>query len=283
MIVQGTAGGVQLGMDAPYVAVIRVLDAGPQGPRLPLDQHGPKTVQLVRCVANVENAIRGELKPGPITIYFFANLGPSPDYMFTPGERYITALRRDGDTWRSWTDGQQMLIHVFSGSHEQETLPLDRGPWTAVAYILLTPTADYAKDDFFTRNLSGNEIYFSQAGPLYVRERFREMEKSKDPAIRDWGCLADSSIGRYHPPCLDSLVNSQDAEIRAAAEQRLRDADNDRRAFLSLPLLRVARPELQNYIEQLAILAEDARPDVRAAAMQEWRRLRAYQLANPFN
>jgi hypothetical protein len=82
-------------LDAPYVLVVTIARTEFQGSREPAFKGGPKTLQLVKFTANVENVLKGDLPDKTITFYYFANAVPSPGIL-DPGHRYVVSVRREG-------------------------------------------------------------------------------------------------------------------------------------------------------------------------------------------
>ena len=139
LILQGEPVGNAFWLAAPYVLAVKIVRAELQGSREPIFQGGPRTLQLVKFTADVENRIKGDLPDKIITFFFFAKVDQNPDYYLHPGRRYIVSLRNEGGVLRSWADASQLHISVHSGSHNQQDLPLELGPAAAHYLHSLNP------------------------------------------------------------------------------------------------------------------------------------------------
>ena len=296
LILQGEPVGEDFWLAAPYVVVAKIVRADPQGPRQPAFRGGPKDLQLVKFVANVENVIKGELPDKTIGFFFFVNLGLKPRYYLDPGRRYIVSLRREGGILRSWADASQLMIEVFSGSHAQKDLPLappprepvsniperlppDVGPEATIAYILLTPGADcdlnmYAENLFRVRNRYGDR--------RYVNRLLKQLERHPHRKLRESACLAEADEFEYlRPKCLEQCLGSPDAGIRRDAERRLKEKDEvNLSGRLRHNVLSLFPTPWTDYMTQMfEIYAEDIRPEVREAACANLRNFAPQQAA----
>lgn len=226
LILQGENVGNEFWLAAPYVAAVKIVHADLQGPPEPIFQGGPRTLQLVRFVANVENMIKGDLPTKTITFFFFAKLDQNPPYFLDPGKRYIVSLRNEGGVLRSWADASQLKIWVHSGSHNQKDLPLDLGPAATIAYILLTPGADCDLREFGnTVGWASYSASYSYGDPAYLNERLKELQRSPDRALRDSACLATATMFWIRPKCLERALDSPDDSVRRAAAGFLKSDD----------------------------------------------------------
>jgi hypothetical protein len=263
LIFQGEPVGSDFWLAAPYILVVKVARADLVGARQPVFRGGPKTLQLVRFTVNVEDVIQGNMPDKNISFYFFAKTDATPHYYLDPGKRYIVSLRREGGVWRSWADGSQLAIWVHSGSHAQKDLPLDLGPATTIAYILLTPGTDCNLKEF-----AGFLDWPPQGygGPGYLNERLKELQHSPSQMVREEACLAMARLLWHQPKCLEECLHSPDGRVRSAAAKFKVDDVH------LLELLRHNPSALFNkgwsdYIsEMFEIYAEDMRPEVRKAA-----------------
>lgn len=248
---------------APYVLVVKIVSADMEGPREPIFQDGPRTLQLVKFTANVENTIKGGLPDKAIAFFFFTKVDQNPNYYLDPGKRYIVSLRSEGGVLRSWADATQLKIEVRSGSHAQRDLPLDLGPSVTIAYLLLTPGADYDPDVF--RKSLGWPPY-SHADPRYVHERLILLQRNSNRLISDSACVASASMFWYRPKCLEQALNDPDSSIRQAAAELFKDEVNLLDRLKANPFF-MSPDSWTNYsFQMLEIFAEDTRPDVRKAA-----------------
>lgn len=199
---------------APYVAVVKITSTDLQGPRQPVFQGGPKVLQLVRFQANVEDVIKGDLPNKAIAFFFFAKADQKPYYFLDRGRRYIVSLRSEGGVLRSWADATQLAIWVHSGSHDQKEPPLEAGPSTTIAYILLTPGANCDLKEF------ENTLRLPRYGdPGYVNDRLKRLELSADRELSDAACLTAATIF-WHRPNLSAWNKLCGAPTAGRAEQQ---------------------------------------------------------------
>lgn len=220
LILQGEPTGDEFWLAAPYVLAVKVSRAEIQGSPEPIFRGGPKSLQLIRFTAAVDNVIKGELADKTVSFFFFVKLDQNPRYYLYPGKRYIVSLRREGGVLRSWADASQLAIWVHSGSHNQADLPVSLGPAAMIAYILLTPGADCDLREF------QNTLSWPRYGdPEYVDQRLKELQLSPDRNLRDSACITSAVIFWHRPKCLELAANSSAESIRSAAERFLRTDD----------------------------------------------------------
>lgn len=263
LVLQEEPVGDDFWLAAPYVLVVKIVSSDLEGPREPIFLGGPKTLQLVKFTANVENTIKGDLPKGTITFFFFAKIDQNPNYYLDPGKRYIVSLRSEGSVLRSWADATQLKIEIRSGSHAQQDLPLDLGPSATITYLLLTPGTDYDPDVF--RKSLGWPPY-SHAGPRYVHERLVLLQRNSNRLISDSACVASASMFWYRPKCLEEALKSPEGNIREAAVGLSKDNLNLLDRLKANPFF-LSPDSWTNYsFQMLEIFAEDVRPDVRKAA-----------------
>ncbi|MGD0869843.1 MAG: hypothetical protein ABSB88_09855 [Bryobacteraceae bacterium] len=262
LILQGEEVGDEFWLTAPCVAVVKITSANLQGPREPFFQGAPKTLQLVKFVANVENVIKGDLPGKEIAFFFFAKADQNPTYYLDPGKRYIVSLRNEGGVWRSFADATQLKIWVRSGSHNQKDLPLELGPEATIAYIQLTPGADCDLHDF------GMALGWPRYGdPRYVNQRLKELELSPNRELRDSACLETATMFWHRPKCLEQVLDSPDARDRRAAAKDLKEDGANLSARLRINPSSLFSKHCTDYMTQMfEVYAEDVRPEVRKAA-----------------
>jgi hypothetical protein len=263
LILQGEDVGGEFWLQAPYIAVVKVIRAGLEGPPQAIFRGGPKNLQPVRFDVNVENVIKGDLREGAISFIFIIKTDQNQDYYLRPGRRYIVSLRREANVLRSWADGTQLKIWVHSGSHRQQNLPLERGPSITIAYILLTPGGDADLEEF--RNSLGWPPN-SYGEPHYVHERLRELQLHPNRAVRDSACLSTASMFWYRPPCLAQVAESPDSHLQAAAKNFLGDDVNLLGRLRSNPFFLSPEPWTEYTLQMLEAFTDDMRPEVRKAA-----------------
>ena len=226
--------------------------------------------------AHVESAIRGAFPSRTISFYFFAYLGQKHDYYLHPGNRYIVSLRDEGGVLRSWADGTQLDIEIYSGAHNQNDLPLELGPAAAIAYILLTPGVGLDLDEF-EHHLDGSWAP-ADGSPMYVYERLRVLQKYPDPIVRDSACVAAASMFGQHPKCLEEAAHSADASVRHTANEFLEHGDASLpKQLRSAPLSLLPEPWMDYVPQMLEIYADDERPEVRKVACASLRSLAPQQ------
>jgi hypothetical protein len=265
LILQGEPVGDEFWLAAPYIVAVRILHADLQGSLQPIFPGGPKSLQLVKFEATVDNVIKGDLSAKTITFFFFTKVDQKPTYYLDPGKRYIVSLRSEGGILRSWADATQLKIEVHSGSHNQQDLPLDRGPAVTIVYILLTPGADCDLDAFANRLVGWPGG--SYGDPRYVSERLDQLQRHSNPNVRDSACLEAADIFWYLPKCLDRALQSADNNIREAASKRLNHDDANLPARLrDQPFFLFPKPWTDHMFQWFEILTEDVRPEVRKAA-----------------
>ncbi len=261
LILQGEPVGREFWLDAPYVLVAKVLRADLQGPRRPIYPSGPRSLQLVKFTASVENVIKGDLPDHTVSFFFFVNVDLKPSYSLDPGKRYIVSLRREGGILRSFADASQLEIEVHSGSHRQKDLPLDLGLETTIAYLLLTPGADFDAAAF--ENFLGWPPY---GEPGYINQRLKELTSHPDRSVRDQACIKSAEIFWHRPECLKRCLDSPEISVRRHAEEFLRSDDGNLLGLLQ-DNPSALFPEPRHYIVQMfEIYTEDIRPEVRQAA-----------------
>jgi len=264
LILHGEPVGDDFWLSAPYILAVKIVSADPQGSPEPIYQGGPKTLQLIKYEAIVDNVIKGDLPNKNIAFFFFDKLDQRPRYQLRPGNRYITSLRDEGGILRSFADARQLKIEVNSGSHDQKDLPLALGPATTIAYILLTPGSD-CDLQLFATTLRWPPI--SSVGPQYVNERLKQLQLNSDQYLRDTACEIAATIFWHRPKCLEHALQSSDSGIRRSAARFLDEDDVN-----LLPVLRSDPSYLFNkgwsdyIIEMFEIYTEDIRPEVRQAA-----------------
>jgi hypothetical protein len=263
LVLQEEPIGDEFWLAAPYVLAVRIVSADMEGPRDTVFQGGPRTLQLVKFTANVENTIKGDLPKKAITFFFFTRVDQNPNYYLDPGKRYVVSLRSEGSVLRSWADATQLKIEIRSGAHAQQDLPLDLGPSVTIAYLLLTPGSDYDPNVF--RKSLGWPPY-SHANPRYVHERLMLLQRNSDRLISDSACVASASMFWYRPTCLEQALNDPDSNIRQAAAQLFKDSVNLSERLKANPFF-LSPESWTNYsIQMLEIFAQDTRPDVRKVA-----------------
>ena len=267
LILEGEPVGREFYLAAPYIAVVKITNFAFLSKLNGTSEHPPTGLALVRYDAVVENTIRGTLPTPSISFYFFLNFDQRHPYDFQPGERYIVSLRKDGGVFRSWSDATQLKIKVYSGSHNQQDLPLQLGPEATIAYILITPGNDLPLDhlDGYQIGLMKNEDYIL-AVPKYAYELLTNLQKHGDPRLRGVACHAVSFL------FIHDLTNcpTADKPDPETARETLRE---------TLELLQKTPTALlperwNNYLlEMLEIYSDDARPAVRAAACADLRNI----------
>lgn len=263
LILQADPVGDDFWLAAPYVAVVGIVGANNEGSPEPIFQGGPKTLQLVRFDANVENMIKGDLQNKAITFFFFTKLDQNPSYYLRPGRRYIVSLRDEGGVLRSWADAKQLRIEVLSGSHRQQDLPLDLGPAATIAYIRLTPGAD-CDLNAFAQTLGWPEI--SGVSPEYLYNRLKQLQLSSNPVLRESACLTAASMFWHRPRCLEQCLHSTDASIRRGAQNLFKDDVNLVGLIRHNPSALFPKAWTDYITEMFEIYTEDTRPEVRKAA-----------------
>lgn len=265
LILQTDPVGKEFWLAAPYILVVKVLGASEQGSPESIFDGGPKTLQLLKFDARVENLIRGEL-PTKITFFFFAKLDQKPRYYLDPGKRYVVSLRSEGGVLRSWADATQLMIQVRSGSHRQQELPLELGPERTIAYILLTPGTDVDLREF------GNSLAWPSYGdPSYVNQLLKQLEHSPDPALRDSACLSIASMFWIRPGCLEQLIGSHDGNTQNAAAGFLNDDVHLLERIRANPFFQSPQHWTDYSLQMIEIYTEDMRPEVRKAACESLR------------
>jgi len=264
LILQGEPVGDDFWLAAPYVAAVRVVDAQSEGSPEPVFPGGPKTLQLVRFSADVENAIKGDLKRKNITFFFFAKLDQNPNYYLHPGKRYIVSLRDEAGTLRSWADATQLKMEIYSGSHDQTSLPLDLGPAATIAYIRLTPGMD-CNLQVFADTLGWPNTY---GGAGYVSDLLGRLQQHPDRYLRDSACLSAASMFGHQPRCLDQVLQSPDERMRNDASKRIgaKDAGSLLGRLRNEPLTLFPNPWADYILQMFQIYTGDRRPEVRRAA-----------------
>ncbi|MGP8247152.1 MAG: hypothetical protein ACLQVN_21880 [Bryobacteraceae bacterium] len=85
---------------------------------------------------------------------------------------------------RTRADATQLRIWVHSGAHSQKDLPLELGPATAIAYILLTPGADRDLSDF-AHFLDWPPYWYGD--PAYVNQRLEQPSAQLEPGPKGLG------------------------------------------------------------------------------------------------
>jgi len=271
LILQGEDVGDDFWLAAPYVLVVKIVAADPQGSREPVFSDGPRVLQLVKFTANVENTIKGDILDKTITFFFFAKVDQNPIYYLDPGKRYIISLRREGGVLRSWADASQLKIWVHSGSHSQRDLPLDLGTRAAITYILLTPGPDCDPSEF---GKSLGWPPYASDDPAYINQRLKRLESNPDRTIRDSACLASATMFSHRPECLEQAILSPDSNVRRAAGEFLKgDSIHllerlQHNAFSLFP-----KPWTDYMSQEFEIYTEDVRPAVRKAACASLRNL----------
>lgn len=269
LIIEGEPVGREFYLSAPYLAVVKIVNFAFVGSRRAIFEGGPKDLVLVKYDATVENTIRGEFPTPSISFYFFINLGQKHPYDFQPGERYIVSLRTEGGVFRSWSDATQLKIEVESGSHNQQDLPLQLGPESTIAYILITPGNDLIMDKY---HLDGYQIGLMRneddilAVPKYAYELLTNLQKHGDPRVRGVACHAVSFL-LIHDLTNCPTADKPDPEV---ARERL----SETLEFLQKTPSALLPERWNNYLlEMLEIYTDDARPAVRAAACADLRNI----------
>jgi hypothetical protein len=251
------------------------LDGSPE----PIFEGGPKTLQLVRFGADVENVIKGELSDKRITFFFFVKLDQNPSYYLDPGKRYIVSLLREGKMFRSWADATQLKIEIYSGVHDQTSLPLSLGPSATIAYLLLTPGTDCDLHVF--ANHLGSPPPPSVA-PAYVDSLLKRLQMHQDPLLSASACILAAKLFWHQPKCLERALEAPDRGLREAAAELLDNDDVDLLGHLQNAPLSLFPSQWTDYMYQmLKIYAEDKRPEVRQAACEFLWRLSPDQTAAP--
>jgi hypothetical protein len=275
---QGENVGDNFWLAAPYILAIKIISATPDRSPEPIFQGGPKTLQLIRFSADVENVIKGDISLKRITFFFFVKLDQNPNYYLDPGKRYIVSLRREGKLFRSWADASQLKIEVYSGTHDQTSLPLALGPGATIAYILLTPGPGC--DIRVFENHLGWPPH-SSAAPEYVDSLLKQLQTHPDPVLSASACIAAARTFGNRPKCLEHALKTPDKSLREAAEDLFFKDDVRLSARLRHDPLSLFPSAWTDYIYQmLDIYAEDARPDVRQAACEWLRRFGRTQAAD---
>ena len=261
LILQGEPVGSEFWLDAPDVLVVKILRADLEGAMRPIYPGGPKSLQLVKFTANVENALKGDLPEQTVSFFFFVNVDLKPRYYLDTGKRYIVSLRGEGGVLRSFADASQLKIEVHSGSHRQEDLPLDLGLEATIAYILLTPGAGFDPAAF--ENFLGWPPY---GEPGYINQRLKELMSHPDRSVREQACIKSAEMFWHRPGCLKGCLDSPEPSVRRAAEGFLHGDDVNLLGLLQNNPSSLF-PEPRNYIVQMfEIYTEDIRPEVRQAA-----------------
>ncbi len=273
LILQGDPVGEDFWLAAPYVLVVRIVSAGSQGHLEPVFQGGPKTLELVEFVAEVENAIKGELPDKKITFFFFVKVDQNPRYYLDPGKRYIVSLRREGGVLRSWADASQLNLWVLSGSHNQKDLPLDLGSNATIAYILLTPGVGCNANMFANTLGMTCSTALRYGDPAYVNQRLKQLQLSSNRTLRDSACLTAATVFWYRPACLGQALSSPDNGTRLATARFLKGDDVNLLGRLrSNPFSLFPKPWTDYMSQVFDIYTEDVRPEVRKAACDSLRR-----------
>jgi hypothetical protein len=270
LVLQGEPVGDDFWLAAPYILVVKIVRSELEGPREPIFNGGPRTLQLVKFTANVENTIKGDLPNNGVTFFFFAKVDQNPNYYLDPGKRYIVSLRSEGGALRTWADATQLKIEIRSGSHIQQDLPLNLGPAVTIAYLLLTPGEDYDPEVF--RQSLGWPPY-SHASPQYVHERLMLLQHHSNGLVSDSSCVAAASMFWYRPKCLEQALKSPDKNVREAAAGFLKDDVKLSERLKANPFFLSPDSWTESSFQMLEIFAEDMRPEVRKAACSSLRNL----------
>jgi hypothetical protein len=267
LILEGGPVGRDFYLSAPYIAVVKIMNFAFVGTIKTTSAGPPTGLALVRYDAIVENTIRGTFPTPSISFYFFMNFDQKHRYDFQPGQRYIVSLRTEGGVFRSWSDATQLKIEVDSGSHNQQDLPLQLGPEATIAYILITPGSDLPMDKY---HLDGYQIELMhsqddvRAVPKYAYELLTNVQQHGDPRVRGTACRAVAIIFPILPKCV--TPDNPDPAVRGSIPDTVEFLQKTPSALL---------PERWNkyLLEMLEIVADDARPAVRAAACADLRNI----------
>jgi hypothetical protein len=252
---------------APYVAVVKVTRADLVGPRQAEYVGGPKTLQLVKFSADVENVIKGDLRAGATSFYYFVKDDERNSFYLDPGERYIVSLRREGSVLRSWTDASQLKIKVFSGVHEQKELPLDGDVKATIQYILLTPGSQCDLRVFAETIGQGLSYY---GNPREDHRYIERLEAHPSRSVREWACIAEASHWWYRPKCLQACLTSPSEPIRKRAAELL-NAQDAEYWLKKNPYFYFSDEWIEYMTQVFELYTKDMRPGVRAAACTQLR------------
>jgi hypothetical protein len=249
---------------APYVVVANIRSADLIGPRQPEYAGAPRTLQLVKFSADLENVIKGDIQPGAVVFYYFAKADQKDYYFLDPGKRYIISLRKEGTVLRSFADATQLRIRVLSGVHDQKQLPLDRDVKEVINYILLTPGANCDLAAFPA------DMHFAYDLPADVHQLLERLRSHPDQRVRDSACREEASRFWYLPKCLQSSLASPDERTRKSAAAMIAEDDTEywlrKNPYFNFPNHWIA------YMSQVfEILAGDERPAVRKEACAQLR------------
>jgi hypothetical protein len=270
---------------APNIGIVTIDSARRVGPDVDVTP-GKLAVHLVEVKGEVENALQGELVPGPVRFYFFTNtlvadVGyTTPLLWFQPGCRYAVFLRDDGGVLRTMADLTDPSIRIQSGRHDgYSTAPEDptrRDPGAAIAALALTPNADHDKG-FAVGIEETYDRLLLIVSPGQLAPPLRRLLAHPDQEVREHACLVLSIHYSYTDPCFEGLLESSDAALRRQANSW---APRKRASEHGLPTALKDDPtslSISKRVEDLAgdleLFSFDRDPEVRRQACDALHRL----------
>jgi hypothetical protein len=145
-------------------------------------------LELRRLSVAIENVLKGDLRPGPADIYYYADRfdrdDPRPLGMWQTGDRRIFYLRPEGGVLHTACDGHDdCTIPLGTGSHAGFRPDPRRPVDYAIAELLLT-RGDGVTDEQFARSIE----HKVPARPVnFVIDRLQRLAAGSGP-VREAAC-----------------------------------------------------------------------------------------------
>jgi hypothetical protein len=166
----------------------------PAGKARPAARMPEILVQPVKIVVDVENVLRGQVKPGLLDVYVFVY---AADNRFSFGKRefvlmkarYIWFLMSEGGVLRSVGDVTELYFRgVPSGSHRNVTFPPGASLGEKISRILLSP-GEGVKSEWFAKYIA-LEIQGAEklTSPEFADSLVRDLLRDEHPDIRKSAC-----------------------------------------------------------------------------------------------
>jgi hypothetical protein len=174
---------------APLIVVGQVLKVEDVGsPQRAIDDHRVG-VQLTRITVNVEETIKGTIKSGPLSFFYFRY---SPDtseidlgarrYIPDVGQRRMFFLKPAGSMYRMIGDVLDYTLPVNTGSHSGE-LCTGQSPGCCIARILLIPHPDVETQWYLVNLIQSEAVAEILCSRQATEELMRSLTQHSDQRI----------------------------------------------------------------------------------------------------
>lgn len=161
----------------------------------------PEPPELRRLGVQVENVLRGEIKPEPISIYYFITTGgydgPPPLGYWSLGERRIFYVTPDSGVLRMACDiVDHCSLPVLSGSHPEYKHALTEESLEHAIVDILFTRGEGVSDEQFAKGIEHTKLF--GLPNQYIVTKLDPFASSADLTLRTAAC---KQLRYYGKPC----------------------------------------------------------------------------------